>query len=384
VSQEQIRVGINSTALLSPLTGIGQYTKSLAEAIVATSEVDLWLFYSFAWSQEIRTQPVYNINRIKAFIKRVVPHPYRLSRALQQLKFTQGAKALRLDLYHEPNFLSHKFDGPTVITAHDLSWIRFPDTHPAERVELMNRLFPRSLENAAHIITDAEYTRQEIIDHFGVDPGRISAVPLAARPIFWPREEGECRAVLARHGLAHRSFILCAGTLEPRKNLDFVIRTYASMPPAYRARRPLVLVGMKGWLTSSLESIMQPLLATGQVRPLGFVSEDELSILYASASMLVYPSLYEGFGLPPLEAMSSGTPVIVSNRSTLPEVVGPAGIMIDPADAAALRDAILRLDEDRPYWEDRRLACLAQAARFSWSRCARETIAIYRSVLARA
>jgi len=384
VSKEQIRVGLNSTALLSPLTGIGQYTKSLAEALVASGEVDLWLFYSLAWSREVRTQPVPNIAKVKTLIKKLLPHPYSLSRALQQYKFTQFAREKKIELYHEPNFLSHRFAGPTVITAHDLSWIRFPDTHPSERVKLMNRLFPRSLENAAHIITDAEFIRQEIIAHFGVPPGRITAVPLAARSNFRPREADECRAGLADLGLGYRSFILCAGTLEPRKNLDFVIRTYAAMPQEFRSRRPLVLVGMKGWLTSSLESVLQPLMASGEVRTLGFVSEDDLARLYASASMLVYPSLYEGFGLPPLEAMSSGTPVIVSDRSTLPEVVGPAGVLIDPADAAGLRDAICRLDEDRAYWDDRRSASLQQAATFSWSRCARETIAIYRSVLGRA
>lgn len=381
MSKEQIRVGLNSTALLSPLTGIGQYTKSLAEALIASGEVDLWLFYSFAWSREVRMQPVHNIATVKALIKKLLPHPYSLSRALQQYKFAQFARERKIEVYHEPNFLSHRFSGPTVITAHDLSWIRFPDTHPSERVKVMNRLFPRSLENAAHIITDAEFIRQEIIEYFGVPPGRITAVPLAARSNLRPREEDECRAGLANLGLGYRSFILCAGTLEPRKNLDFVIRTYAAMPKEFRSRRPLVLVGMKGWLTSSLESVMQPMMASGEVRTLGFVSEDDLALLYASASMLVYPSLYEGFGLPPLEAMSSGTPVIVSDRSTLPEVVGPAGVLIDPADAAGLRDAILRLDEDHAYWGERRTACLQQAATFSWSRCARETIAIYRSVL---
>jgi len=379
-----LRLGINGTALLSPLTGIGQYTKSLAESLLAEGGVDLWLFYLFAWSKEIRTQPVYNITKIKQFIKKVVPHPYVISRALQQYKFSQGARERHLDIYHEPNFLSHPFSGPTVITAHDLSWIRYPDTHPAERVKLMDRLFPRSLETAAHVLTDAEFTRQEIIEYFRISPSRITSIPLAARAIFRPRTEDACRAVLAEQRLGYRSYILCAGTLEPRKNLDFMIRTYAEMPAAFRARWPLVLVGMKGWLTSSLESVMQPLVASGEVRPVGFVSEEELAVLYAAASMLVYPSLYEGFGLPPLEAMSSGTPVIVSDRSTLPEVVGNAGVMIDPHDTSALRDAMLRLAEDPIHWSERQAAALQQSSRFSWSRCAKETLAIYRAVLARA
>jgi alpha-1,3-rhamnosyl/mannosyltransferase len=384
VSDEPLRAGINATALLSPLTGIGQYTKNLAEALIAAGEVELWLFYAFAWSRDVRTEPVYNITKLKEFIKKVVPHPYVLSRALQQHKFAHGARERGLQVYHEPNFLSHQFPGPTVITAHDLSWIRYPETHPADRVKIMNRLFPRSLTHAAHVITDAAFTRDEIIVQFGVEPDRITSVPLAARRIFRPRAEDECRPVLAGHHLAHRSFVLCVGTLEPRKNLDFMIRTYAAMPAVYRERRPLVLVGMRGWLTSSLESVMQSLVSSGQVRPLGFVSDEELAALYASAEVLVYPSLYEGFGLPPLEAMSSGTPVIVSNRSTLPEVVGDAGILVDPQDDAALKTSLLRLADDPDYWQDRRVAALAQASRFSWARCAQETLAIYRKVVAHA
>ena len=380
----RLRIGINGTALLSPLTGIGQYTKNLAEALRATGEVDLWLFYLVAWSQDIRTAPLPNITRLKSIVKRMVPYPYLVSRALQQVRFSKGVRGLNLDVYHEPNFLSHRFPGPTVITAHDLSWIRFPETHPADRVKLMNRIFPRSLDQAAHVLTDAEFTRQEIIEYFGIAPNRITSIPLAARDNFYPRSEMECRPVLAAQRLNYRSYILCVGTLEPRKNLELIIRTYATMPPAFRHRWPLVVVGMRGWLTSPLESVMHDLVASGEVRPLGFVSEDDLAVLYAGASMLVYPSLYEGFGLPPLEAMRSGTPVIVSNRSTLPEVVGDAGVLIDPHDVPGLRDAVLGLAEDSEHWTARHVASLRQASRFSWSRCARETIAIYRSVLARA
>ena len=178
---DPLRVGINGSALLSPLTGIGQYTKSLAEALLASGDVDLSIFYLIAWSREIRTEPIRNITKLKEFIKKVVPHPYQLSRALQQYKFSHGARGLRLQLYHEPNFLSHRFTGPIVITAHDLSWIRFPETHPSERVKIMNHLFPRSLARANHVITDASYTRAEIINEFGVSPDRITAVPLGAR-----------------------------------------------------------------------------------------------------------------------------------------------------------------------------------------------------------
>jgi alpha-1,3-rhamnosyl/mannosyltransferase len=138
---------------------------------------------------------------------------------------------------------------------------------------------------------------------------------------------------------------------------------------------------MKGWLTSKLESVMQPLVASGELRPLGYAADETLASLYAAAMVLVYPSLYEGFGLPPLEAMTSGTPVIVSDRSTLPEVVGEAGVIIDARDDDALRAALLRFGEDSRYWQDRADASLMQASRFSWARCAEQTLGVYRRVL---
>jgi alpha-1,3-rhamnosyl/mannosyltransferase len=247
----------------------------------------------------------------------------------------------------------------------------------------MNRLFPASLERADHILTDAAYVRDEIIREFGVSPAKITSVPLGARSIFRPRSAVECAAELEQRGLRYGEYVLCVGTLEPRKNLELVIRAYAAMPSAFRQRRTLVIVGMRGWLTSNLESVMQPLVASGELRPLGYTSDEALAALYAGAMCLVYPSLYEGFGLPPLEAMASGAPVIVSNRSTLPEVVGDAGVKIDAQDERALREALQRLDEDDAFRTARAAASLRQAARFSWQRCAAETLAIYRKVLAR-
>lgn len=380
-SPATLRLAFNGSALLSPLTGVGQYAKSLAEQLVRHDDLEVHFFYAAAWSPEIRTEPVKRIGTIKDFIKKVVPQPYRVSRALQNWRFGMGLRKFRPHLYHEPNFLPFRFDGPTIITAHDLSWIRYPETHPAERVEVMNRYFPPALERAAHILTDAEYVRQEIIREFGIAPEKITSVPLGARAIFRPRAEAECAAVLAERGLGYRQYVLCVGTLEPRKNLELVIRSYAAMPAAFRQRVPLVIVGMRGWLTSSLESVMQPLVASGELRPLGFTSDEALASLYAGALCLVYPSLYEGFGLPPLEAMASGTPVIVSDRSTLPEVVGEAGIQIDANDEAGLRAALRRFDEDRAFWQERAQASVRQSSLFSWPRCAAETLAIYRKVL---
>ena len=378
---QPLRVAFNGSALLSPLTGVGQYSKSLAEQMMASPDLDLHLFYAAIWSREIRTKPVKEIGALKDFIKKFVPQPYRISRALQGWRFGMGTRRFRPQLYHEPNFLPFKFDGPTIITAHDLSWIRFPETHPDERVAVMNELFPKALERADHVLTDASYVRQEIIEEFGIAPDRITSVPLGSRKIFHPRSAEQCRPVLQERGLDYRGFVLCVGTLEPRKNLELVIRAYSALPERFRRRRPLVMVGMKGWLTSKVESLMQPMVASGEIRPLGFTSDEDLAVLYAAALTLVYPSLYEGFGLPPLEAMASGTPVIVSDRSTLPEVVGAAGVQIAADDEAGLREALLRFDEDSSFWQQCAEASLEQASKFSWERCARETLAIYRKVV---
>jgi glycosyltransferase involved in cell wall biosynthesis len=382
--QPPLRLALNAKSLMSPFTGIAQYTRNLSLELEATGEVEIDYFYGLGFSPELRSVPAVGHEGAKRLVRATIPKPYMAARFVQQTAFSLGAARRRFALYHDPNYLPYRFDGPTVVTAHDLSWIRYPETHPAERVAVMNDLFPAALERANHVLTDAGFVREEIIDEFGVAPERITSVPLGARSTFHPRTAAECDALLAERGLTYRGYILCVGTLEPRKNLQLAIRAYAELPRTFRERCPLVLVGMKGWLTSNLESLMQPLVAAEQIRPQGFTADEVLAVLYAGAQALVYPSLYEGFGLPPLEAMASGTPVIVSNRSTLPEVVGEAGVIIDAEDESGLREALLRFDEDAAYWQGRASASLTQASRFSWRRCAEQTLAVYRQVLAQA
>ena len=374
-------VALNGAALLSPLTGIGQYTKNLAENLIASGEVDLNIFYIARWSNEVRTEPFPSLGPIKAFIKKVVPHPYLVSRAIQGWKFRSGAYGRRVSVYHEPNFLPLRFAGPTVVSIHDLSWIRYPETHPKERVAIMNKILPVALERVQHVITDSEFIRREVIDEFGVSADRVTTTLLAPRNMFKPRDEATCAATLSKYQLQQRGYFLVVGTLEPRKNVETAVRAHAGLPEAIRRTFPLVLVGMRGWLTSRLEGELKAPVARAEVRPLGFVTDDELANLYSGATALIYPSLYEGFGLPPLEAMACGTPVISSNVSSLPEVAGDAAVMHDPMDTDALRSAMTRFIEDEEFWLQKSAASLTQAARFSWERCAKETIAVYRTAL---
>lgn len=378
---DRLVVGLNGAALLSPLTGIGQYTKNLAENLIASGEVDLNIFYIARWSKEVRTEPFPSLGPIKAFIKKVVPHPYLVSRALQGWKFHSGAQDRRVSVYHEPNFLPLRFAGPTVVSIHDLSWIRYPETHPKERVAIMNRILPLALERVQHVITDSEFIRQEVIEEFGVSAERVRTTLLAPRGMFKPRDAASCAATLSKHKLQQRSYFLVVGTLEPRKNVETAVRAHARLPEAIRRTFPLVLVGMRGWLTSRLEGELKAPVESSEVRPLGFVTDDELANLYSGATALVYPSLYEGFGLPPLEAMACGTPVITSNVSSLPEVGGTAAVMHDPMDTEALRNAMKRFIDDAEFWLKKADASVKQAALFSWERCAKETIAVYRAAM---
>ncbi len=377
-----MRIALRATALLSALTGIGHYVRSLALALQRI-DVDLHLFYGGPWSTQVRQAPLPGMGSARNLVRRFVPRPHYLFRAIEQVGFSIGTRARAIDLYHEPAFLPLRYGGPTVVTAHDLSWLRYPETHPAERVAVMNDLFPRVLARVDHVITDAEFVRSEVITTFGLDPARITAIPLAARDVFSPRTAAQTRATLARHSVEHRRYLLSVGTLEPRKNLVAVLRAYARLGASVQERYPLLVVGMSGWHASELGALAAPLVERGAVRLLGYVDDLSLADLYASARMLVYPSIYEGFGLPPLEAMASGTPVIASDASTLPEVVGDAGILVHPQDDDALLQSISMLAQDDALWERLRAAGLVRAQTFSWQTCAVSTLKVYQQVLAR-
>ena len=381
---EPVRIAINAASLINPMTGIGQYTFHLARALELDPRLSLHYFYGYEWSDRAQPRDIPHIGLIKDWFRRLMPNPYVVSRVLQQNRFSAGLSSRRPQLYHEPNFLPFQFDGPIVLTVHDLSYIRFAETHPEKRVRVMTKLLPPAIENAAHILADSEFTRQEIIDEFGVAPDRVTTTLLGVSDAFHPRERALCMPVLRRHGLEFGEYILAVGTMEPRKNLLQVIRAYCEMPREFTKRHPLVIVGVQGWKTEDTHSELAELLADGRARLLGYLPAAELPIVYSGARLFVYPSLYEGFGLPAVEAMASGVPVIVSDRTSLPEVSGDAGIAIAPDDIEGMRDTLRFLGEDEAERERRASLGVEQAAKFSWARCAEQTAAVYLRVLGNA
>ncbi len=376
------RVGISATALLTPLTGIGRYTWHLAREMQRLLPEPPWLFDARRWTREIPVPPQHpRENMVVTLVKRAVPFGFEAARFLQQRRFTSGARAHGIALYHEPNFLAFRFAGPMVVTVHDLSWVRFPETHPAERVRAMNAQMPKVLRAAAHVIADSEFTRGEVIAHYGIEPARVTTVLLGVTPGFAPFDERACAATLATHGLRYGEYILAVGTLEPRKNLATAVAAFAGLPQEQRRRHPLVVAGMHGWGRHRLPRALQGLVAAGEARLLGYVAEEDLPRLYAGARLFVYPSVYEGFGLPPLEAMACGAPVVVSRSASLPQVVGGAGLLVDPMDQGAWREQMRVLLEDDALRARLSAAGVRQAQGFTWERCARDTLAVYRKAI---
>lgn len=375
-----MRVAFNATPLLTTLTGIGQYAHQLALGLAARADIDADFFYGVRWDKRVLTDAAPPAVGRLAPLARRIPGAYRLRRMVQEAGFR--AQSQKCDIYHEPNYLPLPIDKPTIITVHDLSFVRYREMHPKERIEAMDRHFAPGLQRAHRILTDSDFTRRELLELYGVDPEIVETVPLGVEPLFHPRDPLETRETLSRHGLQHGSYLLAVGTLEPRKNLETALRAYSCLPPALRRRYPLVIAGMKGWHSSKLEVQMAPMIDAGEIRLLGYVSREDLASVVAGARLLVYPSVYEGFGLPPLEAMASGVPTIVAKVSSLPEVVGATGLTIaDPHDVDALAQALERLASDDALRETLGTSALARSREFTWERCVERTIAAYHLVL---
>ena len=379
----ECRIAVGAMALQLPRTGIGRYASHLVRGLQARLAHPPALFYGYDWDDVPRPPAPPAPPGAWQGLKQRLPFGYELARFLQQRAFDARVRRERFDLYHEPNFLAQRFAGPTVVTVHDLSWVRHPETHPGERVRAMDKTMPRVVREATLLIADSESTRRDVISHYSVAPDRVRTVLLGVTDEFMPMDSVRTRPTLERLGLEHGRYVLVVGTLEPRKNLVTAIAAYASLPAALQERYPLAIAGMRGWGDQRLSPQAAALVAQGRIRLVGFVSDEDLPATYAGAAVFVYPSLYEGFGLPPLEAMASGAPVIVSNRSSLPEVVGDAGIQVEALDAEALATRMRELLED-----DASRTRLAQAGRersrqFTWDRCIDQTLAVYGEAISR-
>lgn len=374
-----MKVILNVDAIAPPLTGIGRYALALASGLPAHPGIsECRYFAGYRWVAD--PAAALRAGRRATALRRRLPFKgaaLELYFALRQHQFSRRTRKLRDYLLHSPNYLLFEHDGPSVSTVHDLSWRHYPEFHPRDRVRAMEKHMPRTLAQATHVLTDSSFVRQEVIEHFGVAPERVTAVPLGVEPEFRPRTSQECAPMLRRHGLRHGGYLLCVATIEPRKNLERLLLAFSRLPEALQRAYPLVVAGGQGWRMDAIERTAAPLEAAGRLRRLGYVEEAELPLLYAAAAGFAFPSLYEGFGLPPLEAMASGVPVLVSDNPALVEVVREAGLVVPAHDDDAIARGLERLLSDETWRGSAIPAGLAQAQRYTWDRCVAGTAAAY-------
>ncbi|MGE4321695.1 MAG: glycosyltransferase family 4 protein [Sphingobium sp.] len=373
-----LKLILSVEALEPRLSGIGRYSWELATRIGAARDVDALRFYrNGKWIDDPATlllPPVPMAMDRWSIAQRWIRRKSRPAVARNAYNRWIG----RSHLFHGPNYFLPEWAEGGVITVHDLSIFRYPETHPEERLRYFEREFAPSVARAAHIITDCATTRSEVIDHLSLPPDRVTAIHLGVSPAFRPMAPAQVAPALARYALVPGGYALCVSTVEPRKRIAELLQAWSLLPPDVRRRWPLMVTGGAGWLSDAVKDMMDKGAREGWVRYLGFVPEADLPALYAGTALFVYPSVYEGFGLPPAEAMASGVPVVVADASCLPEITGGAAMLVEPRDGAGFA---LRLEQaltDEGWRRQARTRGLAIAGGYSWERCAQETLALYR------
>lgn len=315
---------------------------------------------------------------------RARPSPIHLGRPALRIAWEHSLFPLllwrdRVDLLHATmNVAPWWTPCPTVVTIHDLAYMRYPEVHPRGRRMYLTLFTRLTLRRARAVVAVSAYTRGEVIRLLGVPPERVHVIYEGVDADFRPLPPEQVAAFRRQRSLPSR-YLLYVGNLEPRKNLPRLIQAFARIGP--EVELSLVLVGAKGWGYDAIYRQVAELDLSKRVLFPGFVPREELPLWYNGAEVLVYPSLYEGFGLPPLEAMACGTPVLTSTASSLPEVVGEAGLQVRPDDVEGLATALRRLTTDRELQAELRRRGMQQARRFSWDQMARETADLYRRLV---
>ena len=381
-----MRIAIDYTAAARQGAGIGRYARELVDAVLASSSShDFVLLTAVAGLGEswVRAQ-----QKLREKAARPASLAFRdlpltddwMARLWQRLRLPFPAEWVtgRVDVFYSPDFVLPPLQRNTraLLTVHDLSFLRHPETFPSKLRAYLNRAVPRSVARADHILADSEATRRDLSDLLNVPPAKVTTLYGAVTPRFTTQAtSGERAHLQTQYGVGERPYILAVGTVQPRKN--YVRLMEACDPLAAQRDLDLVIVGRPAWLS-------EPIIAAAEQRPyvhlMGFFDDTDLPTLYRHAEMLAFPSVYEGFGFPPLEAMACGTPVVASTASSVPEVVGNAGLLVDPLDVPAWTAALAQTLDDQALRTRLREAGLARAATFTWARTAQSWLDLITAV----
>lgn len=364
-----MRVGIDARLLHYSRAGIGQYILGLVKGL---SKIDDQNEFVLLQSRRDKTVLTDRPNFLKKSLW--TPSHHRL----EQLVLPFEISPLRLDILHSPDFIPpFRRDYKSVITVHDLAFILYPHFLTHESARYYGQI-DRAVRHADHIVADSRSTKQDIVTFLGVPESKITVIYAAANSSYRAIEdETALQSIREKYGL-DRTFLLFVSTIEPRKNLPTLLRAYRQLLDHYKLEVQLAVVGQRGWFCGEVFAVAEALELTDDVLFLGHVPTDDLVLLYNAARVLVHPSFYEGFGLPPLEAMSCGTPTIVANVSSLPEVVGDASILVPPDDTEGWTVAMWRVLTDERLHSQLAEKGLKRSKLFSWQKAARETLDLYK------
>jgi glycosyltransferase involved in cell wall biosynthesis len=377
-----MRIGIDYTAAARQRAGIGRYTRELVAALLALERAHprcVHQYTLFAATGGLRPG-TWNLEPQPNVRLRTVPlSDDWLARLWHRLRLPIPVEAVTgpLDVFYSPDFVlpPTRRATRTLLTVHDLSFLHYPDHFVPKLVRYLSRVVPRSIARADRVLADSESTRADLIERLDVPPDQVQVLYSGVDARFRPElEPGEAERLRARYGLDEWPYVLSVGTVQPRKNYARLIRAFAGL----KVEAQLLIAGGWGWLYRDI--LAEAEKHAGRVRLLGFVDDADLPALYRSAALFAFPSLYEGFGLPVLEAMACGVPVVCSSASSLPEVAGDAALLVDPHDTDGLAEAIARVLEDAGLRREMAARGLAQAARFTWEQAARQLLDLFASL----
>jgi len=369
---------LDLSAAVHRRAGLGRYAESLARALVAAHPDRYGLFYN-------RERGVESLTGLEHLPTRTVALGYKPWRMLVWLGQLARVGLDRLlphaELFHATEHLLPPLRTiPTVLTVHDLIFRHLPEHHKPLNRWYLNSTLPLYCRRASHVITISECSRRDLVAAYDLPPEKITVIYEAADPRFRIQPPETVAAVCARYDLPDR-YLIFVGTIEPRKNLARLLSAFETIH-ADGLSAGLVIVGRRGWLYDDFFATLERSPVRDAVIFPGYVPDKDLPAIYAGAQALVFPSLYEGFGLPVLEAMACGTPVATSATSSVPEVGGDAALYFDPTNVEEITETTRRLLRDAALREEGRARGLAQAARFSWGRAAKETLNVYNRLLA--
>ena len=371
-----MHIAIDAHSVGTQLGGNVTYITSLIEALAEIDKSNQYTLYvTMPEAVERYTGRWDNFN-----VRRTLPHtPLIRIPITLALELRRRPVDLLFVQYTAPLFAPCK----VVTTIHDISYEHLPETFNRRSRFQMKLTIRHTARHADHVIASSEYSRQDVIDTYQLRPEKVTAIPLAAPASYKPVSD-QSRLNLIREKYSIKGdFILGVGSIHPRKNLSRLISAYAALVKRRDDVPALILVGKKGWLSDETFNAKELSGLGDRVRFTGFVPDEDLPPLYSAAKIFVYPSFFEGFGLPPLEAMQCGTPVITGNRTSLPEVVGDAGLQVDPFQIDAIGDAIEKVLSDEKLSLELSERGLKRAEKFSWGSTARQTLAVFERIVSK-